>query len=89
MCIKKGHIIFCIKQSFLSAQVDADNQFGDSLVFISLRVTVVARAVGSFNTEDGNGSKNVTLKMSSRFFKLFLVYSNSLEMSKVGEFPWS
>ena len=45
--------------------------------------------IGSFSTDDGNGSENVTLKMSSRFFKLFLVYSNSLEMSKEGEFPWS
>ena len=42
--------------------------------------------LGSFSTDDGNGSENVTLKISSRFFKLFLVYSNSLEMSKVGEF---
>ena len=45
--------------------------------------------IGSFSTDDGNGSENVTLKMSSRFFKLFLVYSSSLEMSKVGEFLWS
>ena len=28
-------------------------------------------------------------EMDSRFFKLFRVYSNSLEMPKVGEFPWS
>ena len=27
--------------------------------------------------------------MNSRFFKLFRIYSSSLEMSKVGEFPWS
>ena len=27
--------------------------------------------------------------MNSRFFKLFCIYSSSLEMSKVGEFPWS
>ena len=45
--------------------------------------------LGSFSMDDGNGSENVTLKISSRFFKLFLVYSNSLEMSKVGEFPSS
>ena len=42
----------------------------------------------SFTTDDGDG-ENVTLKMNSRFFKLFRVYSNSLEMSNVGEFPWS
>ena len=43
--------------------------------------------LGSFSTDDSKDSENVTLKMSSRFFKLFLVYSNSLEMSKVGKFP--
>ena len=44
----------------------------------------------SFSTDDDGGdSENVTLKMNSRFFKLFRVYANSLEMSKVGEFPWS
>ena len=48
-----------------------------------------SRAVGSFKapTDKGDGSKNVTLKMNSRFFKLFCVYSSSLEMSKKGEFP--
>ena len=48
-----------------------------------------SRAVGSFKapTDKGDGSKNVTLKMKSRFFKLFCVYSSSLEMSKKGEFP--
>ena len=48
-----------------------------------------SRAVGSFKapTDNGDGSKNVTLKMNSRFFKLFCVYSSSLEMSKKGEFP--
>ena len=51
--------------------------------------TLVINVRGSFSTNDGNGSENVTLKMNSRFFKLFLVYSNSLELSKVGEFPWS
>ena len=51
-----------------------------------LRIYVL---LGSFSTDDGNGSENVTIKMSSRFFKVFLVYSNSLEMSKVGEFLWT
>ena len=62
-------------------------------IFISFSVITLAvicevalnQPLGSFSTDDGN----VTLKMSSRFFKLFLVYYNSLEMSKVGEFPWS
>ena len=39
------------------------------------------------STDDGD-SENVTLKMNSPFFELFRVYSNSLEMSNVGEFPW-
>lgn len=43
--IKKGHtnvvVIFCITQPILSAEVDADNNFCDSLVFISLSVTEV------------------------------------------------
>ena len=42
----------------------------------------------SFSTDDGDG-ENVTIKMNSRFFKLFRVYSSSLEMSNMGEFPWS
>ena len=40
------------------------------------------------STDDGD-SENVTLKMNSPFFELFRVYSNSLEMSNEGEFPWS
>ena len=44
----------------------------------------------SFSTDDGDGDgENVTIKMNSRFFKLFRVYSSSLEMSNMGEFPWS
>ena len=39
----------------------------------------------SFSTDDGDG-ENVTIKMNSRFFR---VYSSSLEMSNMGEFPWS
>ena len=34
---------------------------------------------------DGKGRENVTIKMDS--FKLFRVYSNSLEMANVSEFP--
>ena len=37
----------------------------------------------SFSTDDGDG------RNSRFFFKLFRVYSNSLEKSKVGEFSWS
>ena len=42
----------------------------------SLRATL-----RSFSTDDGDGSENVTLKMSYHFFKRYRVYSNSLEMS--------
>ena len=56
------------------------------LAYITLDKVKCAKM--SFTTDDGDG-ENVTLKMNSRFFKLFRVYSNSLEMSNVGEFPWS
>ena len=45
--------------------------------------------VGSFSIDGGDGSENVTFKMNSRFSKLCRVYSNSLKVSNVGEFPWS
>ena len=45
--------------------------------------------LSSFSIEDGDDSENVTFKMNSRFFKLCCVYSNSLKISNVGEFPWS
>ena len=55
-----------------------------------VKTNTLKGTVKSFSTDDGDGSEeNVTLKMNSRFFKLFRVYSNSLEMSKVGELPWS
>ena len=41
----------------------------------------------SFSIDDGYGSEDVTLKMNSRFFKRFRVYSSLFEMSKVSEFP--
>ena len=44
--------------------------------------------IGNFSIDDGDGSKNVTSEMNSRFFKLCRVYSNSLKRSNVGEFPW-
>ena len=45
--------------------------------------------LGSFSIDDGDSSEKVTFKMNSRFFKLFRVYSNSLKMWNVSEFPWS
>ena len=41
---------------------------------------------GALASTTGSSSENVTF---SRFFKLCRVYSNSLKMSNVGEFPWS
>ena len=40
--------------------------------------------------DDGaEGGKNVTLDMNSRFFRLCRVYSSSLKMWNIGEFPRS
>jgi len=36
--------------------------------------------IGSFSIDNGDGSKNVTFKVSLRFFKTCRVYSNSLRM---------
>ena len=44
---------------------------------------------GSFSISNGDGNENVTFTMNSRFFKFCGVYSNSLKMSHVGEFPRS
>ena len=44
--------------------------------------------IGSFSIDDVDDRENVTFKMNSRFLKLGRVYSNSLKMSNVGEFPW-
>ena len=43
--------------------------------------------IGSFSTDHGDGGGNVTLKINSRFFKLFRVYSSSPEMLKWANFP--
>ena len=42
---------------------------------------------GSFSIDDGDGIENVTIKMNSRFFKFFRIYSKLLKMSNVGECP--
>ena len=44
---------------------------------------------GSFSVDDGDGSETVTFKKNARLFKLCPVYSSSLKMSDVEEFPWS
>ena len=40
-----------------------------------------------FCIDEGDGSENITLKMNSSFFSLCSVYSSSLKMSDVGNFP--
>ena len=47
------------------------------------------KTAGSFGIDDGDGSEYVPFKMNERFFELFRVQSNSLEMSNVGKFPWT
>ena len=47
------------------------------------------KTIGSFSTDDGNCSENVSFKMNSRFFNLCRVYSTLLKMADIGEFPWS
>ena len=47
------------------------------------------KTLGSFSIDDSNGLKNVSFKMTFRFFNLCRVYSNLLKMASVGEFPWS
>ena len=39
--------------------------------------------------DEGDSSKDVTLKINSRLFTLCRVYSSSLKMSNVDEFAWS
>ena len=67
---------------------------GFSLSLLAFNLQKVRRespayTAGNFSIEDRNGSKNVTLKMNSRFFKLCRVYSSSLKISNVSEFSWS
>lgn len=38
---------------------------------------------------DGEGSKHVTAKMNSCFFKLFRIYSSLLKMANIGVLYWS
>ena len=51
--------------------------------------TVNSRFCCRFNIDDGDGSENVTFKIEFTFFKLCCVYSNSLKMSNLSEFPYS
>ena len=40
-----------------------------------------------FSIDDNDGSENVTIKINSRFFNVFCVYSKLLKMPNVGEWP--
>ena len=42
--------------------------------------------IGSLSNDDGHGSENVTQKVNSRCFKLHRSYSNSFNLSNVGDF---
>ena len=45
--------------------------------------------IGYIKNNDGEGSKYVTIKTNSRFFKHSRAYSNLLKLANVGEFYWS
>ena len=45
--------------------------------------------VGSLSSNDGDGYKNITLKVNSLCFKLYLTYSISFNSANNGEFFWS
>ena len=49
-------------------------------------MVVMMMTVGIFSIDDGDGSKNVTLKRHSHCFKHCRIYSNPLKMSTVMEF---
>ena len=53
---------------------------------VMMMMMVMVMTVGIFSIDDGNGSKNVTLKRHSRCFKHCRIYSNPLKMSTVMEF---
>ena len=56
----------------------------------TLTLKMTAAQVGQYGAlANGDGSKNATFKMNSRVFKLCRVYSSSLKLSAVGEFPCS
>ena len=45
--------------------------------------------VGSLSNNDGNDYKNITSKVNSLCFKLYLTYSISFNSANNGEFFWS
>ena len=55
----------------------------------------VLLSLGTFSIHEdddggvGDGSENITFNMNWGRFQLCRIYSNSLKISYVGEFPWS
>ena len=57
------------------------------MVMVMVMVMVMMMmTVGIFSIDDGDGSKNFTLKRHSHCFKHCRIYSNPLKMSTVMEF---
>ena len=77
-----------ISEAYASENIQGQIAYGCTLV-APFVLACRAGIIGRFTIDDGDGSENVTFKMSSRFFKLCRAYSNFLKMSNVGEFPWS
>ena len=53
-----------------------------------LGLSVMVFTLGTVSNDGDDGSKNFTIKKTSRFIKPCRDFSNSLKMSIVGEFPW-
>ena len=56
------------------------------MVIVMMMMMVMVMTVGIFGIDDGDCSKNVTLKRHSRCFKHCRIYSNPVKMSTVMEF---
>ena len=50
---------------------------------------VLTEEIGRLSNEDDDGCENVAKKMNLRFFKLYRVYLDPLNMSNAGDFSWS
>jgi len=50
---------------------------------------VVEMLIGSLSNHDGNAKENVTLKMTSMYFKLLRDSFNLFNLSNVAEQSWS
>ena len=79
-----------VQQSFLNQSLDPtlnSKSVGCQkaiLLFQNVSVSVVL--IGSLSNDVGDGSENVPQKVNSRCFQLHRSYSNSFNLSKVGDF---